>query len=75
MLVIGGLFKVNPLYSRRNNMKKLLFAYLLVPAYADYQIYTHGGAGDRQWNINIAKMLSTVTQTLTYCTLKVLEKQ
>ena len=46
-------------------MKKLLFALTLLvsPAYADYQIYTHGGAGGAtgQWNINIAKMLSTVT--------------
>ena len=46
-------------------MKKLLFALTLLvsPAYADYQIYTHGGAGGAtgQWNINIAKLLSTVT--------------
>ena len=46
-------------------MKRLLFALTLLvsPAHADYQIYTHGGAGGAtgQWNITIAKMLSTVT--------------
>ena len=46
-------------------MKKILLALILLvsPAYADYQIYTHGGAGGAtgQWNITIAKMLSTVT--------------